>query len=152
MAHARWFKIAATFAFLLIGWSGSLRAADTTAADEFTIKQQYMRERVHDFYTRQENLDRQDREREADSGEMHKQRIAQDKVDEKAREEFVRERKAKPYEDPTKFEKELADRKKAYEAGRKDFVLRRDIYRKQEKSFDTIPPEEELGIAPDDTN
>jgi len=145
-------------AVLLTGfglWPSAHAVADeggNSTSEEFQIKRQYMHERVDDFYNRLDQMDRDEQARQAAAGEMRKARKEEARIEEKAREEFVKERKAKPPEDPTAFEKELAERRKAYEKTRKEFVHDRDIYEKQKSSFDSIPAEEELGIEPEDNN
>ncbi len=131
-------------------WSLTSHADDNSTAQEFRIKQEYMHKRVDDFYHRLDEMDRQDQAREAKAGDMRKERAEIAKSEEKAREEFVKQRKAKPPADPTAWEKEIAERKRIYDLTRKDFVNKRDAYNKESQKFDTIPPEEELGIEPEE--
>jgi hypothetical protein len=136
-------------AVLSAGGSVAL-ADDNSTAQEFQIKQEYMNDRVNDFYRRLDELDRQDQARESSAGEMKKYRSELKTEHEKARAEYVKQRQAKPKEDPAAWEKEIAERKRVYDLTRKEFVRRRDIFNKENKSFDSIPPEEELGIEPEE--
>ncbi|MCB0351632.1 MAG: hypothetical protein KDD38_10645, partial [Bdellovibrionales bacterium] len=65
---------------------------------------------------------------------------------EAARQEFIKERKAKPKEDTTSWEKELVEQKRQHEIERKAFVKRRDEMNRILNSVGQIPEEDEYDI------
>lgn len=126
--------------------------ADTNStSEEFTIKRKYMHDRVNDFYDRQDALDKQDRDRESAAGIKHKQREVEAATYEKARQDYAKQRKAKPPEDRANWQKELDARLKERERERLEFVKRRDEFNRESVKFDTIPPEEEMGLESEST-
>jgi uncharacterized protein YktB (UPF0637 family) len=132
---------------LIVSFATPKSHADSNStADEFQIKRDFMRRRVNDFYNRLDDLDKQDQAREAAANEKHKERVERAQQDEKARLEFVKQRKQKPAEDPTTWQKELVERAKEREKNRIEFVKRREEYNRESRSFDSIPPDEELGL------
>ncbi len=143
----------ALLVFLLCSFFSRTGRADTNStSDEFSIKRDYMHKRVNDFYDRQDALDKQDRDRESAADEIRDQRVEQAKKNELARQQFSKERREKPPEDLKNWQRELDARLAQRELERQEFVKRRDEYNRESRNFDTIPPEEELGLESEDNH
>ncbi len=121
-------------------------AFEQDAEDEFAIKREHEMNKIEDFYTRLNDIDRMDAERRSGEAEMRKYRKEVATENEAARQEYVRLRKAKPHEDPTAWEQELIERKREYEKSRKSFVQRRDEMNRALKSVGKIPEDDEYDI------
>jgi hypothetical protein len=135
------------FAIIAIGFVAVIgRADDNSTSSEFTIRAQYMHSRVEDFYTRLNEQDRAEEQRERDGQQMAEQRKKRAEAYEHAREEFVKNRKPPPPPDDSRYEAELKERARLREKQREEFVRRRDEFRREEAKFDTIPEEDEVGI------
>ncbi len=142
---------AAVLTILILAGHKRALAETNTNNDEFLIKRQYMQNRVNDFYKRQDDLDKADLKRESASDEMRVERKKILTQHEDARKEFIKQKRAKPPEDPTAFEAELKARAAQREKVRQDFVKHRAELERESRNFDTIPPEEELGLSPEET-
>lgn len=121
-------------------------ALDQDADGEFEIKKQYEMEKIEDFYTRLNELDRMDAERRSGESEMRKERLETIKASEAARQEFVKARRARPVEDSAEWENEVKARAREYELARKAFVKKRDDMNRALKGVGRIPEADEYDI------
>lgn len=140
----------AVVAGLLIAQHRRAHAESNKASEEFVIKRKYMHDRVDNFYERLDELDKYDNARNSAAGEKHDERKKQFDNYEKAREQYVKDRKAKPPEDPAAFEKELKARAEQREKDRLEFVKHRDELERESRGFDSIPQDEEYGVSIED--
>jgi len=130
--------------------STPLLAQDLDATDEYQIKKLYQRERVNDFYSRYSQLEATESERRNGEGLMRAERKQLWQASERARTEYVKERKLKPVEDPLMWEKESRERAQQAERDRREYVAKRNELNKWLKREGEIPEEDEFDLYLDE--
>lgn len=116
------------------------------ASLEYQVKKEMIEDRVADFYTRLILLEREDRKRMQAAEEHRKERQRQAAEYERARRQYVKKRTVDPPRDPSRWQKELAERHERYERNRRDYVRRREKLEKFQESVGGIPEEVEFGL------
>jgi hypothetical protein len=132
------------FCFLILGLPSLSHALEASNSEEFAIKRRYEIQKVEDFYTRLNELERREAERRKGADEVRQKRILNSKEYEAARQEYVRMRKAKPIPNSLEWEQEQKAKAKLYEQARADYVRHRDQLRKELRGVGAIPEEDEF--------
>ena len=116
-----------------------------TQSEDFQIRRQNLENRFEDYYTRKVLIERYllQRDRGADEVSKERQKLAAEY--EKARLDFVAQRKKTPRPDSRLHEQELLERRRQYEKMREEYVQQMRQLQKLEKEY-AIPGEEELGV------
>lgn len=133
-------------AFLIIIPVCSTANDDSLAVQGFELKRQNRVERIQDFYVRLNQIERQDMQRRQGEDEKRRERKRLQDEYEKTRREYILQRKQRPVEDPTAFERELKQRILEHERARQEFVKTRDKMLNVLRQVGDIPPEDELEL------
>jgi hypothetical protein len=135
------FRVLIASIFILFGFF----AHALTDADLLTMRATLTR-RVKSYYQRLDNIEKLDAERRKGSDQMRALRLKKTSEQDKARVQFVKERKVKKAVDPSKWEAEINARKLSYEQSRKEYVIEKNKFKKMTQSTIQIPEDEEIGI------
>jgi hypothetical protein len=111
------------------------------SASELADKRLELERRYQNFYDLLNAKDKQTLNDARFASEYKEYRIKQHQIYEKFRQEFVKNRKAQPILDSSKFEEELKAQAEQREIERKRFVRRKAELKKLEDSVGVIPPD-----------
>jgi hypothetical protein len=121
-------------------------ANDELTEREFKIRREALEARYHDFLVYLNELDKAEANESRFASEQRELRLKQFAEYEKAREEQVRERKAKKEHDPSAFEAELKEQDKKYEEARRRYVQKQAELKKLTEKSTAIPEDIEYGL------
>ena len=124
---------------LISGAQAWAQAQRGSTEEEFEIKKTYLKKRYEDFFVRENEADKRDVRRQSAAGQQKEARQAIREAYEKARKDFIANRKEKPVVSDEEHNKELEAQKLAHEKARKEYIRRQNDLNKIEASTGVIP-------------
>lgn len=109
-----------------------------------------LNQKYQDYFTHQQKEKRFETQRRAGAKQAKAERAREEQAYERARKQFIKQRKAEPDPTPLRRAWEAEQRREAreYERARKAYRLKRQRIEKVEKSARQIPEEIESGLVP----